>query len=96
MIDLYLTPKSENDLKKIFEHTYRKWGLTQADQYQDELYEGILVICSQPKIGKPYPFFKKDYQKFHVNKHLIFYRLIDQKCVVVRILHQSMDLSRHL
>ncbi|MGE4557122.1 MAG: type II toxin-antitoxin system RelE/ParE family toxin [Desulfovibrionaceae bacterium] len=31
-----------------------------------------------------------------VGKHLIFYRIEDEKVTIVRILHQSMDVGRQL
>ncbi len=96
MHNLLLSPKAEVDLEKIYEYTFTSWNERQADKYQDELFEGMNTIKLNVEIGEIYPYAKIPYRKFNVRRHIIFYRLENKNCIVVRVLHESMDLNEHL
>jgi plasmid stabilization system protein ParE len=42
------------------------------------------------------PMFRADISKYAVGSHLVFYRETGHDIVIVRILHQRMDVERHL
>ena len=96
MLKLFIKPEAENDLEKIYLFSIENWGLRQAEKYQDDLFEGMQLISKTPKLGKVYPFSIQEYRKYHVNRHLIFYRIDSKKCEIIRILHDSMDLRKAL
>lgn len=93
MLDLLLRPQAENDLEEIFEYTYHTWGIVQAQKYQDELFESMKSILSNPKIGTIYFHKEGNYRKISINRHLIFYRTTEKHCIVVRVLHEKMNLE---
>ena len=93
MRELLLKPEAINDLEKIYEYTLHTWGQNQAEKYQDELFESMNSILSNPEIGSKYYFKEGNYRKLNINRHLIFYRLEEKSCVVVRILHEKVDLK---
>jgi toxin ParE1/3/4 len=39
---------------------------------------------------------RPDYRKYPVGSHILFYRVTKAAIVVVRILHQRMDVERHI
>ena len=92
MLKLKLRPKATEDLESIFEFTYSNWGIEQATKYQDELFNSMINICKNPKIGGIYYFKEGGFRKLNINKHLIFYRILEQEIIITRILHQRMDL----
>ena len=96
MLKLKIKPEAENDLSKIFEYTALNWGLDQAEKYQDDLFAGMLLISSSKHIGKEYQHAELPYRKLHVKRHLIFYRIEDQTCMIIRILHDRMDIKKQL
>jgi toxin ParE1/3/4 len=96
VLSLLIKPKAEKDLEEIFEFTFYKWGFSQAEKYQDELFQGMQQICSQNEIGKLYKYTNKHYRYYHVNRHLIFYRVEEKACIIVRIIHDSMLVENHL
>ncbi len=96
MLKLLVSPKAISDLEVIFEYTARTWSLIQAEKYHDELYSGMLQLCNEPSMGKVYYFKKGNYRYLKVNRHLIFYQTNPNECIIVRILHEVMDLSVHL
>ena len=96
MTKLLLTPQAENDLEEIYVYTSLNWGIEQADRYQDDLYRGIQLILEDHDLGMEYPFSNFDYRRLHINRHLIFYRIEDDECRIIRILHDLTNLKQHM
>ena len=96
MLELKIKPEAESDLSKIFEYTATRWSIDQAEKYQDDLFAGMLLLTRQEELGKEYPYAKLPYRKLHINRHLIFYRVEVRTCLVIRVLHDRMDLKKHL
>jgi len=96
MHKLLVSPEAESDLERIYEYTFLKWNEKQADKYQDSLYDGMQTILSITEIGELYTYAKINYRKFQINKHLIFYTVEKMDCIVVRILHERMNLNANL
>jgi len=93
MLKLLLSPKAIIDVEEIYEYTFLTWGVAQAEKYQDELFQSMISISNNPKTGSLYYHKKGNYRKLNVNRHLIFYRLTNKECIVIRILHERMDLK---
>ncbi|MEZ4670687.1 MAG: type II toxin-antitoxin system RelE/ParE family toxin [Anaerolineae bacterium] len=92
-----LRPKAIEDLEAIWHYTVSTWGNLQADTYIRQLSEGIRVLASDPAIGQACDYVREGYRKYPVNRHIIFYRVIAAEEIdVVRILHERMDVDRHL
>jgi len=90
---LLLSPQVEVDLESIFDYTVRLHGLLQAERYQDDLFHAMQTIVSFPKMGTKYNFSSIPYRKFPVRKHLIFYRIEQDSLIIIRVLHEGMDLA---
>lgn len=95
MLKLLLSPQAINDLEDVFEYTVQNWSVTQAENYQNLLFESMNTMLRSPKIGTKYYFIKGEYRKLNSSKHIIFYRIEEATCIVVRILHERMDLNSH-
>jgi len=93
MHKLLLSPQAKNDLENIYEYTLKTWSTSQAEKYQDELYESMLRISENVLIGSMYYYKKGDYRNLNINRHLIFYRIENKNCIIIRILHERMDLK---
>ncbi|NBP51350.1 MAG: type II toxin-antitoxin system RelE/ParE family toxin, partial [Actinobacteria bacterium] len=52
-------------------------------------------LAAGDKAGRPVDL-RDGYFKYPVGAHLVFYRVSESELVIVRILHQRMDVSRHL
>lgn len=91
MLKLKLSPKSIEDLEQIYRYTIEKWGIKQADKYQDELYLKMQNVASNPNLGQNYPY-RIGYMKTGINRHLIFYKIDKDECQIVRILHERMNI----
>lgn len=82
---------------EIGRFTKGKWGKRQRDKYLKQLDDAFKLLARQPEIGKDADDIKPGYRKFSQGSNMIFYRAgSDSKIVVIRILHNSMDVERHL
>lgn len=94
MANYFFTNKAVDDLSKIYEYTFNFWSEKQADKYYDELIETCELISKNPKIGKKYPEIYLNLFGFLSNKHIIFYRELNENEIEIsRILGQETDLK---
>lgn len=52
MLELRVTPKAESDLIGIWVYTCEEWGVDQADEYLDQLEEGMKQLISHPSAAR--------------------------------------------
>tara|TARA_R110002074_G_scaffold275763_1_gene447217 strand:+ start:314 stop:613 length:300 start_codon:yes stop_codon:yes gene_type:complete len=92
-----LTSLSNQDLNEIWEYTFRKWSIKQADKYYDLLIESFNQITLEPNCGKNYDGVEPKLRGLKTGKHIVFYELIDDDTIEIsRILHQSMDIKNKI
>lgn len=95
MVHCIFTLEAEQDLKNIADYTFKKWGLQQAITYSETLdmcFEKIAnkdVVAKRLSLNKPNLFYVLS------EKYYIFY-LEDNPPIIIAILHQSMDIVKHL
>lgn len=92
-----ITSLANQDLNEIWEYTFHKWSLKQADKYYALLIESFNHIAIEPDCGKNYEGVEPKLRGFKIGKHIIFYELVDENIIEInRVLHQSMDIKRRL
>ncbi len=92
-----LTNKAVEDLTTIWDYTFEKWSEKQADMYYEMLLENCQNIADNPNSGKKYEGIKDELFGLKVNRHIIFYRQLDNKQIeITRILHGRMDLHNRI
>ena len=92
-----LTNKAVVDLSKIWEYTFEVWSEKQADKYYDGLISNCEEIAENPDLGKNYEGVSKQLLGIKSNRHMIFYRTLDENYVeITRILHERMDLKKRI
>ncbi|OBJ10855.1 type II toxin-antitoxin system RelE/ParE family toxin [Mycobacterium sp. 1465703.0] len=92
-----LSPAAQADLEQVWEYTHAHWGFDQAEQYLRELQSAIERAAANPRIGRACDEIRPGYRKLAAGSHMLFYRVKAEGVVdVVRILHQRMDVDRHL
>lgn len=90
-----ISEKAKIDIIEIWEYTFEKWSLNQADKYYNLILDEIEHIANAPKSGKLYSNLRKDYFGILIKTHIIFYKLDSKNEVeIIRILHSKMDLSK--
>lgn len=89
------SPAAAADLDNIWDYTVEEWGADQADRYTDDIRDTCHSLARGEKRGRDVDV-RKGYRKHPVGRHFIFFRTTDAGIEVIRILHQMMDVGRHL
>lgn len=93
---LVLSPEAVDDRKDIVAYSVATWGEEQAKKYNQKLRDALAAIRSNPRLGRPHPQLPPVYQVYHAGRHYIVYSVANTRIEIVRILHDQMDLSRHV
>ena len=97
MVDYVLSNRAKNDLIDIWQYTFNRWSRKQADFYTRKLLDACAFISTAPEfVGISYEQVLSGYKAFLVGKHLIFYKILNGKVFIARILHQRMDVEHSL
>jgi toxin ParE1/3/4 len=91
-----ISKKAVSDLEEIWLYSVQKWSVEQADRYYDLIFDEINYICKNINSGKPMEHIRKGYRASKVKSQLIFYRVLNDRIEVIRILHERMDLENRL
>ena len=92
-----LTNQAVEDLSKIWDYTFEVWSEKQADKYYDGLISNCEEIAENPGLGKNYKGISKQLLGTKSNRHIIFYRTLNEDYVeITRILHERMDLKKRI
>jgi len=92
---LTFAPAAVADIGAIWDFTAETWGVVQADRYVDDIRSACLALTDGKRAGRRVDVLD-GYLKYPVGRHLIFFRQVVTGIVVIRVLHQSMDVERHL
>lgn len=90
-----LSPLAESDLEEIWLYTFHQWSLEQADEYHKTIIKTIEGLAAGNHVWQKATV-RKGYWKYHVGRHVIFFRNPAGFLDVIRILHETMDMERHL
>ncbi len=97
MAEFKLTNKAVEDLSKIWEYTFEVWSENQADKYYEMLISSCQEIADNPFLGKTYDGITPSLFGIKMNRHIIFYRTLNENCVeIIRILHERMELKKRI
>jgi toxin ParE1/3/4 len=93
---IQFSPAAKRDLDSIWHYTEERWGTNQAVTYVQLLRDACFSVASGQHMTRPVDI-RQGYRKTNVGSHVIFFRESNNdQLVVLRILHQRMDVSRHL
>ena len=85
-----------DDLEYIWEYTVEQWSKELANKYYNEIFSVIGKICENSDTGKPIDEIKKGHRRTNVKSHMIIYKVKGTTIYIDRILHQKMDIEKHL
>lgn len=91
-----LYPKAIEDLESIYLYSTREFGIKRTEDYILALEASFQHLADDPLISRTCDYIRSDLRAFNVGSHIIFLKTTDYGIVIIRILHQSMDFSRHL
>ena len=91
-----LTPRAREDLEEIWLYSLTTWSLDQADRYHAKLVQAFEDLANATRRGRDIGHVRPGYFKLASGSHFIFYRESEAAIDIIRILHQQMDVERHL
>ncbi len=96
MRTLVFSPKAEADIDEIYDFTEEHWGFEKAEAYTFELRDVCRLLAEGNRSGRMLPDIKRNYLALSFRSHVVIYRQTDTRLVIIRILHQRMNVKRHL
>ena len=96
MVVYRLTTKAAADLDGIYEYTILNFGLQKAQEYLRGLHERFQVLADNPRLGNSTKHQALRLRRWKYQSHVVFYVLKDSGVLIVRVLHESMDVERYL
>ena len=91
-----LSSKADADLAGIYEYTILNFGSEQGRAYLLGLHEHFAALSEHPMQGSSAHEFALNLRRFEYQSHIVFYVPAKQGVRIVRVLHQSMDIKKHL
>ncbi len=90
-----LTELAKQDLRFIGRYTQVTWGKEQRNLYLAKIDAVFHLLAQEPQRGKACDDIRSGYRKYHVGRHLIFYRQSPEGLEIVRVLHDRMDIEAY-
>ena len=91
-----LTERAKADLRTIGRYTQATWGREQRNRDLARLDASFHLLAREPHRGRACDDIRQGYRKYHVGRHLNFYRESPEGVEIIRILHDRMDIESHL
>jgi toxin ParE1/3/4 len=91
MKELVYSPLAEADLGEIWDYTAHRWDADQADACVAMIANTALNLARGMTPGQSIDWLRAGYRRRLAGSHAIFYRETESTIIVVRVLHQRMD-----
>ena len=91
-----LSLEADNDIQEIYAFTAAKFGIDQAIRYLLGFEDLFNQLCLQPHTGRHRGEIKEGLRSIGYVSHVVFYRVMDTRIRIVRVLHSSRDMSKFL
>ncbi len=96
MAGYVLSPAARADLESIWDYTVMNWGEAQAEEYTRNIQVACEALSTGRLVSQSAEDVRAGYRKVRVGSHVMFFRTQAGDAEIIRILHQSMDVGRHL
>ena len=97
MAEYVISERAKTDLREIGDYTREKCSDEQAERYVRMLIGKFSVLAGKPLLGRSYDNYRVGLRGYSCGKHIVLYRVMpDSKVRIVRVLHERMDIIRHL
>ena len=91
------SPAARTDLDQVWQFTFDRWGIEQADRYYKALESACIDLASGIRTGRRRVGLNAGYLLYRVQSHLVVYRPtpddIHHSILIVRFLHFRMDIA---
>ena len=91
-----LSGKASADVDDIFEYTIVNFGIEQARAYLHGLGDRFKALAEDPLRGRAADELASGLRRYEYQSHVVFFRIMEQYTLIVRVLHKSRDFARHV
>lgn len=96
MKTLIFAPRATADIDHIYDYTDETWGYSQAEEYTFGIRDFCKGLSLGERSGRKIDGIKRGYLALAYESHFIVYRETSKTIFIVRVLHQRMNIGRHL
>lgn len=89
-----LTLDADLDLNEIFHYTRSHFGFDQAERYLMGFNDIFSLLVQNPEAGRERPEYKSGLRSFVHKSHTVFYKILPDRIVILRIVSGSRDLEK--
>jgi toxin ParE1/3/4 len=91
-----LSQRADEDILQIARSSAQHWGALRTERYILGLHAACERLAEYPDIGRKIDNIRPGYLQMESASHAIFYRKTGTGILIVRVLHERMDVKRHL
>ena len=91
-----LSVRAAADVTGIADYTIERFGINQARRYRDGLEASFESLAANPLLGRSAEELAANLRRFEHESHVVYYEPQDGSVLIVRVLHETMDVPRHL
>jgi toxin ParE1/3/4 len=91
-----LSKLANRDLREIYKYSARQFGVAQAETYYAGLWRCFRFLAEHPAVGRLRTELTPPARSHHYKRHVMFYDIAEDHILVVRVLHERMDVARHM
>jgi toxin ParE1/3/4 len=90
-----LSKSAANDFAQIFKYSLVQFGEHQAIDYTDELAKHFELLCVNPKLGVDTSSILANTRRSQCQHHNVYYKVLTNRIVIIRVLHSKQDPMTH-
>jgi len=87
-----ISVKAKIDIDSIIDYSIHNFGVDAMYSYHASLEKCFDDLANNPDLGLRSDFIRKNYLRFYHRSHVIFYQTIKNGILIIRVLHQCMDI----
>ena len=91
-----LSEEAENDLVEIYRYGFINYGESKADLYIKTIKSKCEFLADMPDFCPDRTEFKPPVKIHHHKKNLIIYIIESDYILIIRVLHERMDIQQHI
>ena len=93
---LILRARARQDIDAILDYSHAEHGKSAAEAYYALINAALARLTDYPQLGMARIDLRSGLRSYPVGEHRIYYLALSDQLSIVRILHKSMDVERHL
>ena len=90
------TDLADEDIADIETYGTLTFGRSRAAQYVDDLFAAFDLLAALPRMAQVHDDLPGQPRIYHFRSHNVIYSVEDEHALIIRVLHASRDIARHL